>query len=132
MSGARDPAIEHLVRLAAGHPHLRLLVLFGSRARGDMLASSDWDLGYLADSDFDPLALLSELGQALRTDRIDLVDLALVGGQLRFRVAAEGQPIYASHEGVFPQFQQEAVRFWCDAGPIIEAGYRDLLARLGK
>jgi uncharacterized protein len=132
MSSGPDPAINHIARLAARDPHLRLLVLFGSRARGDVHASSDWDLGYLAESGFDPLTLLAELGQALATDHIDLVDLARAGAQLRFRVAAEGQPVYASHSGVFPEFQHESVRFWCDAAPIIQAGYREVLAGLGR
>jgi predicted nucleotidyltransferase len=33
------------------HPALRLLVLFGSRARGDHDSSSDWDIAFLSDPD---------------------------------------------------------------------------------
>jgi len=46
--------------LSAAHACLRheLLVLFGSRARGEARHGSDWDFGYLADKRFDPLDLL--------------------------------------------------------------------------
>lgn len=130
-SSLHDSWIGQLARVAANHRGLRLLVLFGSRARGDVHAWSDWDLGYLADRDFDPLALLADLGGTLATDRIDLVDLARAGAQLRFRAAAEGRLIYAADAVAFPRFWLEAVRFWCDAGPVIEAGYHGVLVGLG-
>jgi predicted nucleotidyltransferase len=130
-SSLHDSWIGQLARVAATHRGLRLLVLFGSRARGNVHASSDWDLGYLANRDFDPLALLADLGGTLATDRIDLVDLARAGAQLRFRAAAEGRLIYAADPVTFPRFWMEAVRFWCDAAPVIEAGYHGVLIGLG-
>jgi predicted nucleotidyltransferase len=130
MSRISDTRIADIARLAAGHRSLRMLVLFGSRARGEMRATSDWDLGYLADPAFDPLALLGELSHALATDRIDLVDLGRAGAQLRFRVAAESHPVYFSDPNVFIRFWTDAVEFWCDAAPLIEAGYREVLAGL--
>lgn len=36
--------------MLARHDGLDLLVLRGSRARGDALPGSDWDLGYLGDT----------------------------------------------------------------------------------
>ena len=58
------------------------------------------------------------------------MDLARAGAQLRFRVAAEGQPVYAADPTAFRLFWTEAVGFWCDAAPVIEAGYREVLAGL--
>jgi predicted nucleotidyltransferase len=111
-------------------PGLLLLVLFGSRARGDAQAESDWDLGYLAEAGFDPDALLLDLVTRLGTDRVDLVDLRRAGGQLRFRAAAEGQVLYEDAPARFEKFWLEAVHFWCDAGPLIRDGYAQTLARL--
>jgi predicted nucleotidyltransferase len=69
-----------------------LLVLFGSRARGEERSDSDWDLAYRVaqgtSESFDPDALLADLVGALGSDRIDLVDLSHGSALLRFRIAA--------------------------------------------
>lgn len=69
-----------------------LLVLFGSRARGEERADSDWDLAYRVarggNESFDPDGLLADLVRVLGSDRIDLVDLSRGSALLRFRIAA--------------------------------------------
>jgi predicted nucleotidyltransferase len=113
-----------------------LLVLFGSRARGEERRDSDWDLAYRVGKDaresFDPDALLADLVGALGSDRIDLVDLSRGSALLRFRVAAEGKPVYQAAPDAFREFQLEAVRFWCDVAPVLETSYSDVLAGLGE
>ncbi len=111
------------------HPQLRLLVLFGSRARGDAHEESDWDLGYLAEPGVDALALHAELVEGLGTERVDLVDLERAGGLLRFRAARDGRALVDSN-GHFEAFWIESVRFWCDAQPILDAGFEDILREL--
>jgi predicted nucleotidyltransferase len=111
---------------------LEILVLFGSRARGDTHQDSDWDFAYLATASFDASRLNAELSLVLRTDRVDLADLARAGGLLRFRAARDGVPMYESREGLFRDFWFEAVRFWCDAGPVLDASYDALLAKLDR
>jgi predicted nucleotidyltransferase len=126
---------EQLAGIGARHPKLRLLLLFGSRARADARERSDWDLGYLADEGFDPDALLLDLVNALgtdRVDRVDLVDLARAGGQIRFRAAGDGRVIHESRPGIFTKFWIEAVDFWCDAEPLFRVGYAQVLARLRR
>lgn len=120
------------MRLARGHPGLRLLVLFGSRARGDAQAGSDWDFGYLAGDRFDFFAFLAGLVRVLGSDRVDLVDLGRAGAQVRVRAARDGRVLHAVDEAVFPRFWLEAVSFWCEAGPVIRAGYADVLAGLRR
>ena len=132
MTQTTDEALGALSRSAATHRGLRLLLLFGSRARRDAREGSDWDLGYLAGPELDPSALLLDVVTALRTDRVDLVDLARAGAQVRFRAAAEGRVVYAADQGTFERFWTEAVTFWCDAEPVIRAGYADALSRLAR
>ena len=131
VAASHDACLRALAELARRQTGLRLLVLFGSRVRQDARADSDWDLGYLGTPSLDPSGLLGGLVGVLGTDRVDLVDLDRAGAQLRFRVAREGRPVYAADEAAFPRFWTEAVSFWCDAGPIIRAGYADVLAGLG-
>lgn len=132
MSQLTDQALATLARIAATHQGLGLLLLFGSRARRDSREGSDWDLGYLAGPEMDPSALLLGVVTALGTDRVDLVDLARAGAQVRFRAAADGRVLYAATQGAFERFWLEAVSFWCDAEPVIRAGYAGVLASLTR
>ena len=132
MGQSTDQTLALLPRIAASHRGLRLLLLFGSRARRDAREGSDWDLGYLAGPELDPSALLLDVVTALGTDRVDLVDLARAGAQVRFRAAADGRIVYAADQGTFERFWTAAVTFWCDAEPVIRAGYADALSRLAR
>ena len=114
------------------HPGVRLAVVFGSRARGDATAASDWDIGYLADDRLDRERLMADLVRALDSERIDLVDLERAGGLVRFRAARDGTAVFEAVPDAFARFWLEAVTFWCDAGPVIRAGYDDLLAELPR
>lgn len=118
------------MRLGAGLPGLRLLVLHGSQARGTAHARSDWDFAYQADSDFAPDRLLAALADLLKVDRIDLVDLARAGALLRHRVAADGVVLFEQEPGVFRRFWLDAVHTWCDLAPVLEPLYRRTLASL--
>ncbi len=77
-----------------------MLLLFGSRARGDSSDHSDWDSGYLASDDMDLPALLASLVTSLETDRVDLVDLDRASGLLRIRAAREGEVIFEASAGL--------------------------------
>jgi len=125
------PMRDRIARLAAQAPGLQLLVLHGSRGRGDERPDSDWDLAYLGDASFDPDDLLADLVLGLRTDRIDLANLGTAGGLFRYRVARDGQPLFEARDGAFADFWMRAVSFWCDAGPILRAGYEAILAEYG-
>jgi hypothetical protein len=79
----------------------------------------------------DIAGLAAELTAALGTDAVDLVDLDRASALLRFRAARDGLPLLERPAGSFERFQLEAVRFWCDAGPVIRAAQDDVLAALG-
>jgi len=109
---------------------LRLLLLFGSRARGDASSLSDWDFGYLADDGMDPSALLGALVAVVGTDRVDLVDLQRASGLLRYRAACDGQTVFETAPGLADRFRLEAADFWCDAASVLRRGYDDVLTEL--
>jgi predicted nucleotidyltransferase len=130
-AAAAIPELAVVSELAAGEPGLELLVLFGSRARGDAGPTSDWDFGYVAGEEFVPEAFLARLVDSLKTERVDLADLDRAGALLRFRAARDGKPVHERTNGTFAEFWLAAVHFWCDAGPLIRAGYEANLASLG-
>ena len=129
---ALPSAVGEIVKRAG----VDLFVLFGSRARGQATADSDWDLAYRVAKEigeaFDPDALLADLVGALKSDRIDLVDLNRGSALLRFRIAAEGKPVYQADPDAFQAFQIDAVRYWCDVAPVLDRSYGEVLARLGE
>ena len=126
------PLPAGLAAIPPRHPALRLLVLFGSRARADARPTSDWDLGYVGTEGLDPDALLLDVVRALGTDRVDLVDLERAGAQIRYRAAADGRVVHEGRPGAFAEFWLAAVGFWCDVEPVLRAGYADVLARLRR
>ncbi len=111
-----------------------LLILHGSRARGDAAEHSDWDFGVLpmapADT-FDLAEIVVELADAVGTDAIDVVDLRVASALLRYRAAKDGVALLERPAGEFLRFREEAVGYWCDAGPVILAAQADVLADLG-
>jgi predicted nucleotidyltransferase len=111
---------------------LDLLVLHGSRARGDAHALSDWDFGYEAGADFDPDALLGVLAERLNAGRIDLVDLGRAGALLRYRAARDGLVIIERVPGRFQQFWLDSVDTWCDLAPVLEPLYAQILESLHR
>jgi predicted nucleotidyltransferase len=106
---------------------VRVLVLHGSRARGDHRPDSDWDFGFLGDPDFG--RLVGRLVEDLGDEAVDLVDLTRASALLRFRAAAEGRLVAGDGEE-FLRFRIQAVQFWCDAGPVIRAAQDGVLASL--
>lgn len=121
-----------LNHLASRCPSLELVLLFGSRARGDAQVSSDWDFGYIANLDFDSLAFYSELILLLGTEKVDFVDLKRANGLLRFRAAQDGRIVFEKTPGEYEKFALQAVNFWCDAGPLLRYEYAKLLENLDE
>lgn len=122
--------MDALVEAARATPGLELLILYGSRARGEARADSDWDFGYLAAGELDVTALVGFLVETIGSDQIDLIDLRRASGLLRYRAAREGWPVFEARPGLAEQFCFEAVQFWCDAAPVLERGYDAVLADL--
>ena len=109
---------------------LELLRLFRSRARVDDGPASDWDFGYMATADLDVATLPAAIVEVVGSRRVDRVDLRRASGLLRYRAARDGQPLCEARPGIADQFCLEAVRFWCDAAPVLERAYDDVLAEL--
>lgn len=127
-----DSAPAALAPTARACRGLELLILFGSRARGDARPHADWDCGYLADETLDASALLAALVEALGDDRVDLVDLRAAGGLLRYRAARDGRLVHEASSGLFDRYRLEAARFWCDNAPVLEPGYDEILESLPR
>jgi predicted nucleotidyltransferase len=131
MTVTLPPAIlEPLARLAQATPGLEMLMVFGSRARGDAHTRSDWDIGFLGAREIDVAALLGAIVEIVGSDRIDLVDLQRASGLLRYRAARDGRLVYEARPRLADRFRLDAAQFWCDAAPVLRQGYESVLAEL--
>jgi predicted nucleotidyltransferase len=124
------PALDAAAAVARSTSGLKLLVLFGSRARGDNESGADWDFGYLARDEADVPGLLAALVEALGDDRVDLADLGRASGLLRYHAARDGQLLFEATPDAFDRFRLDATRFWCDVAPMLERGYAEVLEAL--
>ncbi|MBD0334453.1 MAG: nucleotidyltransferase domain-containing protein [Cyanobacteria bacterium Co-bin13] len=112
------------VDLSASLPQVRLLVLFGSRAKGTATEGSDWDLGVrLSNPNLDAWSLLSlavPLAETLsiQSERVDLVNLDRCSPLLGFAVATEGIPLYEEVPGLFHCFQVKAAKVYADTAKL--------------
>jgi len=101
-------------------PYLTLLVLFGSRARGDADASSDWDFAFLCDEEqrkkyekggWDSFRLWGILQNAynLLDDQIDVVEIKDCSELMAHYIAKEGKVLYEKEPGTFEAYRQESL-----------------------
>ena len=103
-------------------PYLKMLVLFGSRARGDNHAKSDWDFAALYDEEiqkehikdnawawFELPRLLGEyLG--IPDNQVDVVELNKTSFLIAHFVARDGKLLYEKESGEFERFQQQYLK----------------------
>lgn len=125
-----DSVLDAVAATAGATAGLDLLILFGSRARGDARPGADWDFGYLADEAADVPGLLAALVEVLEDDRVDLVDLGRAGGLLRYRAACDGVAVYEARFDLFDRYRLQAAQFWCDNASVFERGYEEVLEAL--
>lgn len=127
------PGSEELRQLAARYG-LRLVVLFGSRARGERRPDSDFDIAVQMEEPFSrrssPLTeteaqalrgLHADLQHLLRTGRVDLVLLDRASPLLAHRVARDGIPLFEAAPGVFARFCVRAAQRYDDLRPVLQA-----------
>jgi len=105
-------------RVGVACPGLKLIVLFGSVARGEPLTDSDVDIGVLGSEFWDGLRAGSEIADCFGREP-HVVDLATANDLLRFRVAREGVPLFEGAPDEWPRFQAESAVRYFDVAPII-------------
>ncbi len=116
------------ITIVAKRYNLALLVLFGSRARGDQRQNSDFDLAYLANQSL-PLEREAELATDLAEicrGRIDLADIGRASPLLRFQIFRHGRALYEKEAGLFVERFLQAARIYEETLPL----YKLKLARL--
>jgi len=96
--------------------HVRLLVLFGSRARGQYRPESDSDLAVLFHPAIaDRVAQLERVQDSISADStVDLVDLDEADPLLLREVAMDGKLLFEAYPGAFEEFRLRALKLYMD------------------
>lgn len=108
----------------------RLVVLFGSVARGDRVRE-DIDLAILPRDELDVVDATNRLTRRLGTQRIDVVNLSRADPLLLMFVAREGIPLYEAEPGEFARLVSLAARRYADTRKFRESERREILDFLG-
>ena len=128
--------IQSSAQLAEIIPSLKMLILFGSRARGDVRTNSDWDFAFLCDSeqqsksvlfDSEIYAILADLFR-INDDQIDAINLVSCSPLLAHAIAQDGKLLYERDSDLFKVFKQQSLM----SEEQLKAIQKDLRAKLER
>jgi predicted nucleotidyltransferase len=127
------PSIDDIGRAGVhvGAGALRLVVLFGSTARGEP-SPADLDIGVLADHPVDTIDFTNRFIQELHFQGVDLTDLRTADPLLQILAARDGIPLFEAVPGEFDRFCSLAARRYADTAKFREMErdrVRDFVAR---
>ena len=106
-SRSRAALIETLGRALQGRSEVRLVMLFGSRARGRPGPGSDVDLAVEAPA-VDLWTLAADLSQAVGLE-VDVVDLREAGYPLLKAVLRDGRLVHQGQRGALGSWRSQAI-----------------------
>lgn len=97
-------------------PDLKMLILFGSRARGNTHSKSDWDFAILSGESLNYLEIYGILADIFKIsdDKIDLVNFKNSSPLLDYHIAKDGKVIYEHQPEEFIKFQMKACKIYAD------------------
>lgn len=118
MSNFRELQVD-LGRLLQEIPYLKMLILFGSRARGDTHPNSDWDFAILYDEElrrktvegfgwFRDVGIIGDCLN-LNSDNIDVVEIQRCSELMAHHIARDGKLIYEQEPGLFDEFKKNSL-----------------------
>ena len=117
-------AVQDVLETSEG---IVLAYLFGSVAKGCAGPLSDIDIAALADRDAagrDALgALTDDLCRRLRTDRVDLVDLAKAPSHLAYRVIRDGRCLLCRDRRIKESFEVRTIMAYLDFKPVRDRAF---------
>jgi len=118
-------------------PHLKLFVLFGSRAIGHAHVNSDWDFAVSYDEDirkvheqgeWSKLKIFSVLEDVfeLPKGKIDVVELNHCSPLMGYLVARDGKLLYEKEPNEFTKFRCKAWKIYADTAKFRKAQRRSI------
>ena len=119
-------SLRQLLKPLWDRGEFRLIVLFGSMAKGSGGPSSDVDLGLLPRETMDEIQVTAEVIRLTHCNDVDLVDLTRADPLTAMEVARAGQILFCEDPSVFTEFRSLAFRRYVDAEKLRKAQRRAL------
>lgn len=119
------------IRALANQYHLKLVLLFGSRTRGQTHKESDFDIAVYPErplSGEDLIQLNYEFTLLVGNDHVDLVDLRKAPPLLMKMISDEAKVLYQKNSDEFINFYIYALRRYREARPLFELRHQQLKA----
>jgi uncharacterized protein len=107
------------MRLGNATPGVRLIILFGSVARGRASPLSDIDIGVLGAEFWAGLHIGAELARLVGREP-HMVELDHLPELLRYEIARDGIPLFAADPDTWPCFRAEAFVRYFDFKPTLD------------
>ena len=107
---------------AAAEPTLHLVVFLGSASRGDAGGSADFEIGYVADPEFDAPTFQELAASVLDLEKVAIANLKR-SPTTAFRAAREGALVFERTPHSFAEFRERAIHNWCELAPVVNAVY---------
>jgi predicted nucleotidyltransferase len=107
---------------AAAEPTLHLVVFLGSASRGDAGGSADFEIGYVADPEFDAPTFQELAASVLDLEKVAIANLKR-SPTTAFRAAREGALVFERTPHSFAEFRERTIHNWCEMAPVVNAVY---------
>lgn len=124
-------ALDALARLCVDQTAIRLVVIFGSVAKGTARPDSDVDVAMSGGGFYDQLTLGAEMDTTLGRE-VHVVDLADAPAWLRFNVARDGVLVHQATPDEWALFKARAMLDFWDLAPTIALCAAGVRARLER
>ena len=115
------------IREIAEKYHLKLILLFGSRANGRIHKESDFDVAYLPKKNlafYQENYLNYEFTNIFQHDRVDTVDMRKAPPLLLCAIFRECQILFKEDNLIFPTYRAYAFKKYIEAKPLLESSFR--------
>ena len=122
---------QKMIEQIARHYGLKLVIFFGSHARGTTHSKSDIDIGFLAERDFGLREIAEiefEMAQKLNMPRLELTRLGGTSSLFLQQVVSEGQLLYEDAEGAYASFAVSVFKRFIDEKPLRDLKNKSLRA----
>lgn len=111
---------------------LRLLLLFGSRARRDARRDSDTDIAFLGKRKLDleeKARLMMDLTSALKMEKIDVVDLREASPLLFYAIFRDAKILHSLDMDAFYELRVYSYKKYIETMPIYEDMFKQIKKR---
>lgn len=111
----------YTTKVLAGEKGLKLAIIYGSVAAGNMRSDSDVDLAVLFDH---PLSAEHKMELAARLERellrnVDLVDLSIISGTILKQILCRGRVLFQKEGGVLAEQLRKMIYNQADMMPYV-------------